>query len=151
MMIRLSSTEIVTRLRNGLTSTEATIVGKSISTTFMREWDRTAPAVWVMGQSSERIDSNGAGVSGVYRQRVRVLIPIRAVVTKFSAGHVENEAELQALTDKILDIMLGWRPTGAAATLSFDSADDGPVFDNILATDIVLATECVLSKNAPVY
>jgi len=149
MASRISTDAVVSRLGTGLGAL-ASIVEKSTSNTFLNGWDRTYPAVWVMGQKSERIDT-GRGTTGTYRQHVGIFITIRAVVQKYGEGMVSNEEALNTLVEAVNDLMLGWRPADALKPFVYDSSNDGPVFDNILATDLVYVTESVFNKNTPVY
>lgn len=137
--MRLDLDEIRARIQ-----TETGIdTGTALDRDFLSDFGKTLPKVWVVAQRL-RPQNDGRIATGVFRQRVRVEIMVKALVDRYAAG--KASADLNTEHDAVVDALVGWTPTGAIEELALDASADGEPNESYLVTDILFQTEVIYEK-----
>lgn len=145
MNTRLSITKIADDLRTalaaGFVDEDDEPIQVHVGTTFDRDYLTLAevalPGVWVGDQRmTGNPDTSG---SRLYRQRVKVEIPVRLIVRRAEDGASHNEAQLTALFNAVADALKDYKPEGATTRLTWEAARGAAPGESLLTTDLVFA------------
>lgn len=135
--MRLRSQPVIARLAAAL---PGTFVGSAYALDYLQKYPTTFPAVWFGGQRLSP-KSQSQGYSGQYRQGMFADIIARVVVKRVIQGSNDAEERMAVLCDQVSASILGWKMPGADTTFVFNSVNDGPPAEAILAVDLVFRTE----------
>lgn len=112
-------------------------VGTIFDRGYLKAAAETFPAVWFGDQRlTGNPDTSG---SRLYRQRVRVEIPLRIIVQRNIDGETDNEQQLTDLFNAVAEAFIDYTPEGATTRLVWESARGAQPGESLLATDVVFS------------
>lgn len=114
--------------------------GTGLDRDFLSTFGKTLPKVWILAQRLRPIN-DGRVATGVFRQRIRVEILIKATVARYAPGVVS--ADLDSEHDAVVAALINWTPDGASEPLAMSATSDAEPNESFLATDILFETEVI--------
>lgn len=140
---RISLQEIATRLREQIDpATGVNTILCALDANYLASVQdvTTWPLVIVGAQRSTPI-ANGRGFTGLVAQLVNVDFVIRVIVPRYVEGEAEEEDKLNRICDAVADAVMGWRPTGASAPVTWQQSIDGPPEQSAMTVDLLFQTQ----------
>ena len=153
MTMRISLQAIADHLENNLSVPgESISIGTAYDRRYISDYEKLFPAIWVAGQRVDPVSrlqgsSDNQSLSGLVRQNLKIIVPIRIVVQRYESGVVDIETSLSDIHDELIENMVGWKHPEATRHFLLEKSEDGPATESLLVADVYFSAERRFARN----
>lgn len=139
----LKISDVVAQLKSQLDPSVK--VGSGTKVGYWDAFPKTFPAVWITGRRMTPLDE-GADYTEQFRQHFRAEIRAFVVVQRAKPGVADNEDELNALFDAVVDALKDWHPPNFDTEFVISAAADGSYVESILYAEIKFSAQATYAR-----